>query len=83
MATTFASLGLGDLPLHEKRVVINDLMQEADAEFIPGGFATREEFHAELLRRADYADAHPESLRSFDEVEAEILAELGEFEQGK
>ena len=79
MATTFASLGLGDLPLEEKRIIADALMQEVDAECIPGGYATLEEFHAELDRRMDEDDANPDDAIPWEVVYGETTKRLAQM----
>ena len=78
MATTFASLGLGDLPLHEKRMVAIHLLHEVHVLETFGRFETREEMFAELDRRCAEADAHPETLVSWEEVYANAKERLSQ-----
>jgi putative addiction module component (TIGR02574 family) len=84
MATTFASLGLDHLSEDDKWELVRDLNDELEETgVIPGGFATKDELHAELLRRAAADDADPEAARDFNTVYDEIMAELDASEKVK
>ena len=77
MVTTFADLGLGELPLEEKRIIATALMQEVDSECAPGGFATLEEFHADLDRRIEEDDADPVGAIPWEQAKAELARRFG------
>ncbi|GEM_PF-3008204 len=84
MATTFASLGLDHLSEDDKWELVRELSDELEeSRGIPGGFATREELHAELRRRAAADDANPEAARDFHEIYDEVMAELDASEKVK
>lgn len=76
MATTFASLGLGKLPLEEKRMVAIHLLHEVHVLETFGRFETREEMFAELDRRIAEDDANPDDAIPWEEVYAETKQRL-------
>jgi putative addiction module component (TIGR02574 family) len=77
MPTTFASLGLNHLSEDDKWNLVRDLGDELEASRgIPGGFATLEEFHAELDRRIAEDDANPEDAIPWEVVDADATRRL-------
>lgn len=78
MITTFADLGLGDLPLEEKRIMANELMQEVESADIPGDQNGREAMFAEFDRRLEEADTDPSQWLNWDDVYAATKKRLAE-----
>jgi putative addiction module component (TIGR02574 family) len=72
MATTFASLGLGELGPDEKLEVVGQLWDDLVASVPPGGLLTEAQ-RAELRRRVADATARPDDWVAWEEALAGTL----------
>lgn len=75
MATTFASLGLGELSMDEKLDLVGQLWDDLIASAPPGGLLTETQ-RDELRRRIVDAAARPDDWVAWEEVLAATLRRL-------
>lgn len=75
MATTFASLGLGNLTPDEKLEVVGQLWDDFIASLPPGGLLSEAQRH-ELKRRVADAAANPDDWVAWEDALAATLRRL-------
>ena len=75
MNTSFKSLGIDRLPIEERLALVEEIWDSiaADSAAVPPTEAQR----AELQKRIDEDDAHPDDLTSWEQVKASTLSRLG------
>jgi putative addiction module component (TIGR02574 family) len=74
MSVTIASLGLDKLSREERLALVQELWDSIAAESAQCRLTDAQK--AELLRRADEADAHPETGIPWEEVKAKARAQF-------
>ncbi len=75
MKASIKSLGIDRLPLEERLALVEEIWDSiaADSAAVPLTQAQR----AELQKRIEEDDAHPEDLTSWEQVKASTLSRLG------
>jgi putative addiction module component (TIGR02574 family) len=75
MATTFASLGLGELSVEEKLALVGQLWDDLVASAPPGGLLTEAQ-RVELRRRVADAAARPDDWVAWEDALAATVKRL-------